>query len=139
MPDPELTPAAHTSRRARRRDEQVRRMCRRLRRADPGLDSPAAALGVRRLAQLSLLAEKLYARCKLAEAGDDPQQFIVAVESFRRCAQTASVIERNLRLAVNIADPQPDFVAAMARTIRERRAAAGTEIVFTPANGDGRN
>jgi len=128
-----------SSRRTRKRDEQVRRLARRIIRDSPGLDSPAAALGVRRLAQLSLLAEKLYARCKLAEAGDDPQAFTMAVESFRRCAQTASVIERNLRLAVNIADPQPDFVAAMARSIRDRREQAGMAIAFSPASPNGRD
>ena len=133
----ELTRAP--SRRTRKRDEQVRRLARRIIRDSPGLDSPAAALGVRRFAQLSLLAEKLYARCKSAEAGDDPQAFILAAESFRRCAQTCSLIERNLRIAVNIVDTQPDFVAAMARTVRERRIASGTEVMFSPANRDGRN
>jgi hypothetical protein len=115
----------------RKRDEATRRMVRRITRANPGLGDPAAALGLRRLAQLSLLTEKLYERCKSAETdGTDPQQFILAAESFRRACQTASLLERNLRIATAVIEPPPDTVITLARTIRERRSAAGTEVSF---------
>ncbi|GEM_PF-1751362 len=129
MADSELTPAVRPSRCARKRDEAVRR----IRLCNPALDSPAASLAVRRLAQLTLLSEKLYARCKAAETDDDPQAFILAVESLRRCAQTASLLEKNLRLAVSVVDPPSNLAVELARRIRDQRAAAGTEVVFSPS------
>ncbi len=128
----QLTPMPRPSRRVRKRDEQVRRLARRIRRADPALDVPSATLGVRRLAQLSLLSERLYERAKRAETGDDPQAFILAVESFRRCAQTCSLLEKNLRCAVSVVEPPSNLVLTMARTIRERREQAGAAVPFNP-------
>ena len=141
MHDTELTPVPHRRVVTRKRDEQVRRLTRRIIRDSHGFSDPAAALSVRRLAQLSLLAEKLYERAKSAETdGDDPQAFILATESFRRCAQTASLLERNLRLAVNVVDPPRDVTVELAQRIRERRTAAGTEIMFNPrASPNGRD
>src|SRR5579875_3144925 len=116
MADSELTPAVRPSRCARKRDEAVRR----IRLCNPALDSPAASLAVRRLARLTLLSEKLYARCQ-------------AAESLRRCAQTASLLEKNLRLAVSVVDPPSNLAVELARRIRDQRAAAGTEVVFSPS------
>jgi hypothetical protein len=135
MADSELVP--RPSRRARRRDEAVRRLTRRIIRDSPALADPSATLGLRRLAQLSLLAEKLYERCKSAEAGDDPQAFIMATEAFRRACQTASLLEKNLRAATAVVEPPRDVTIEMAQRIRERREQAGTTISFTPADGDG--
>src|SRR5579884_3978774 len=105
----QLTPMPRPSRRVRKRDERVRR-----------------------LAQLSLLSERLYERAKRAETVDDPQAFILAVESFRRCAQTCSLLEKNLRCAVSVVEPPSNLVLTMARTIRERREQAGAAVPFNP-------
>jgi hypothetical protein len=80
----------------RRRGEQVRRFCRRLRSLAPHLDNPAFAPLLQSYAKVLLLQSRVYEAVRAGEIVGPDGEIKTSVDSVRRLAETSARLAREL-------------------------------------------
>lgn len=115
-------PTARPRMPARKRDEQVRRLCRRLRTLAPHLDNPAFAPLIQSYAKVSLLLARGYESLRNGEIVGPDGEMKSSVDAVRRLAETSARLARELGLT-----PLTLRVLSRERTIDLPAAMAGED------------
>jgi hypothetical protein len=90
--------ATTTGRLPRKRDEQQRRFCRRLRTLAPHLDDPAFAPMIQSYAKVSLLLARGYESIRAGEIVGTDGELRASVDVVRRLAETSARLAKELGL-----------------------------------------
>ncbi|HUY27315.1 MAG TPA: hypothetical protein VMV27_07825 [Candidatus Binataceae bacterium] len=102
------TQIATTAPRTRKRDQQVRRIIRRLRTLAPHLDNPVFLPTLQSFARVSLMLERGYSFLRAADVVGDDGEIRSSYDSVRRMAETAARLAKELGLT-------PSTLRAMSR------------------------